>query len=147
MYISQKFGILACMTRINASIKPANLCDQHLLAEHREIVRVRHAQNSKAKAPDKFRLGTGHVIFFKDKLGFIKKRYELLHKECKKRGFNVTDFSKSFDGFDVSGNYKPTDEDNKIIIERLTIVLKRMKRIRFKGIEVEYNEAVKMLKR
>ena len=71
----------------------------------------------------------------------------MLHKECKRRGFNVTDFSETFEGFDTSGNYKPNDADRKLIVERLSTALKRIKQIRFKGQEIKYSEAVKMLKR
>lgn len=86
------------MTRINADISPCRLCDQHLLAEHREIIRVRKFEFSKAKAPDQFKLGEGHVIFFKDKLGFIYERYKRLYSECVKRGFKVENYEHLFQG-------------------------------------------------
>ena len=54
------------MTRINI-IDPKELCDQHL-----------------------YLLGKGHVTFFRDKLLFLKNRYDALHLECKNRGFNVS---------------------------------------------------------
>ncbi|AKD39234.1 hypothetical protein I926_09620 [Pasteurella multocida subsp. multocida OH4807] len=80
------------MTRINL-IPPTELCDQHLLAEHRELTRIPNAV-AKGKfdlkgQPTDYKLGTGHVRFFFDKLTFLKKRYDLLHQECKARGFNV----------------------------------------------------------
>ena len=56
------------MTRINVGIPPAELVNQHLLAEHREIKRI---PNCVAKGkynmdgmPERFKLGTGHVKFF-----------------------------------------------------------------------------------
>jgi hypothetical protein len=61
------------MTRINVGISPKNLTDQHLLAEHREIARMRSSflrwYNSKKRSeiPSKFCLGEGHVLFFIDK--------------------------------------------------------------------------------
>ena len=83
------------MTRINV-IPSALLLDSHLLAELREITRIPNAiLSGKAKIdfkaiPGRYTLGKGHVIFWYDKLGYIRARYEQLYKEAKKRGFNVT---------------------------------------------------------
>ena len=80
------------MTRINL-IPPKELCDQHLLAEHRELTRIPNAV-AKGKfhlkgQPEEYKLGEGHVRFFFNKMAFLKRRYDELHKECKARGFNV----------------------------------------------------------
>ncbi|PAT30794.1 deoxyribonuclease [Vandammella animalimorsus] len=80
------------MTRINL-VPPAELCDQHLLAEHRELTRIPNAV-AKGKyrlqgQPEDYCLGTGHVRFFFDKLAFLQRRYEALHAECLARGFKV----------------------------------------------------------
>lgn len=80
------------MTRINV-VPVEELCDQHLLAEHRELTRIPNAV-AKGKfhlkgQPTDYKLGEGHVRFFFNKLTFLKKRYDLLNQECKKRGFNV----------------------------------------------------------
>ena len=60
------------MTRINAGIPPAELTNKHLIAEHREIKRIPNCiAKGKYKMegiPDKFKLGTGHVKFFYNKL-------------------------------------------------------------------------------
>lgn len=87
------------MTRINV-IDVTLLTDQHLFAEYREITRlfalVKQAcdkhPNDKilAKIPPTYRMRTGHVLFFYDKLDFIEKRYFALRDEVVKRGFNVT---------------------------------------------------------
>lgn len=81
------------MTRINV-VPVGELCDQHLLAEHRELTRIPNAV-AKGKynlvgQPDDYKLGTGHVKFFMNKLAFLHKRYHALHQECLARGFNVT---------------------------------------------------------
>ncbi|TNH08701.1 pyrimidine dimer DNA glycosylase/endonuclease V [Testudinibacter sp. TR-2022] len=81
------------MTRINV-VPVSELCDQHLLAEHRELTRIPNAV-AKGKynldgQPDDYKLGTGHVKFFMNKLTFLHKRYQALHQECLARGFNVT---------------------------------------------------------
>lgn len=81
------------MTRINL-VPPAELCDQHLLAEHRELTRIPRAvargRFSLAGQPPAYKLGTGHVRFFFDKLAFLQQRYHALHAECRARGFRVT---------------------------------------------------------
>ncbi|BGI50949.1 MAG: pyrimidine dimer DNA glycosylase/endonuclease V [Arsenophonus endosymbiont of Ceratovacuna japonica] len=82
------------MTRINV-IKPNELCDQHLLAEHRELTRIpnyiiKKKGNIILSTLIYYTLGSGHVIFFRDKLLFLYLRYKLLNKECLKRGFSIT---------------------------------------------------------
>lgn len=83
------------MTRINL-VPPSELCDQHLLAEHRELTRIPNAvakgKFSLKGQPDDYKLGEGHVRFFFNKLLFLKKRYDLLHEECRARGFQVQYF-------------------------------------------------------
>lgn len=80
------------MTRINL-VPPSELCDQHLLAEHRELTRIPNAV-AKGKfnlqgQPNDYKLGEGHVRFFFNKMTFLQKRYDALHQECLARGFNV----------------------------------------------------------
>lgn len=89
------------MTRINAKIKPADLIDQHLLAEYREIVRIPNtvkanldnAYKKVKQAPQTFKLGTGHVIYFYDKIKFLHERFLLLKEELQSREIetNMTD--------------------------------------------------------
>lgn len=80
------------MTRINI-VPPVELCDQHLLAEHRELTRIPNlvakGKFSLSGQPADYKLGTGHVKFFFDKMQFLYERYNLLHEECLARGFNV----------------------------------------------------------
>lgn len=135
------------MTRVNAAIPPANLCDKHLLSEHYEIIRVRHAQISKQKPAKDFILNKGHVIFFKDKLGFIAERYRSIHEECLRRKFKVTDFSSSFEGYDLSGTYKPTKEAKLLLCERIIDRLHSMKDIKYYGKPISLAKAIKILER
>lgn len=63
------------MTRINL-VPPSELCDQHLLAEHRELTRIPNAV-AKGKfhlkgQPTEYKLGEGHVRFFFNKMAFLK---------------------------------------------------------------------------
>lgn len=83
------------MTRINLT-PVEELMDQHLMAEYRELPRVfgdvreRLAKGKKFDdIPKNFRLGTGHVKFFYDKIGFLFLRQNAIIKECLKRGINI----------------------------------------------------------
>lgn len=118
------------MTRINCAIKPAELSTKHLIAELREIKRIpNHVSANKDKLnmkgiPDKFTLGTGHVKFFYNKLGYLQARYKVLYEEAIVRGFNVSDFSESFKKAiearpDLNNMYTETPEDREILLERL----------------------------
>jgi deoxyribonuclease (pyrimidine dimer) len=113
------------MTRINVGIPPSELTDKHLIAEAREIKRI---PNCVAKGrfkldgqPKQFKLGTGHVKFFYDKLGYLLKRYEQLYLECIKRKFNVQNYSNAWDNVPehLMGDYTPTKKDVQLVRERI----------------------------
>lgn len=136
------------MTRISATIKPKELCDQMLIAEHREIVRVPNMiKSGKAKfknIPDEFTLGKGHVKFFYNKVYYLYKRYINLRRECIRRGFNVSDFSSAFSLLpdNVMNDWDPDKNIVRpILIERINIRLKSMKLIRYEGIAINYKTA------
>lgn len=83
------------MTRINLT-PVETLMDQHLMAEYRELprifgaVRERFAKKHKFDdIPEDFRLGSGHVKFFYDKIGFLVIRQNAIINECLKRGINI----------------------------------------------------------
>lgn len=113
------------MTRINAGIPPKQLSRQHLIAEHREIVRIPNTiRLGKARVediPEQFTLGKGHVKFFYDKLKFLHIRYEALYKECIARGYNMTYFGAAFDGLpaELYNDYNPTRAAIALIKERI----------------------------
>lgn len=112
------------MTRINL-VDVAELYDQHLLSEHREIKRIPNViafgRYIFAWIPDKYVLWTGHVKFFYDKLLFLHNRYKAIYKECKKRGFQVENYEKSFKNMPekLYNNYTPTPEAIEINRGRL----------------------------
>jgi deoxyribonuclease (pyrimidine dimer) len=120
------------MTRINADIDPTTLKRPHLLAELREItmipaslrrsLRTKTIQKILISIPDKFTLGSGHVLYFYNKLKFLQKRFNRLADEMERRGYNP-DRSRiaAFDGFDKIwyGVWIATDEDNAIIVKRI----------------------------
>ena len=113
------------MTRINAGISPSRLSNKHLLAEHREIKRIPN-QVSKGRyrlegIPDEFCLGTGHVKFFYDKLGYLLKRYQEIHQECKRRGFQVQDWSDAWRGVPstLMNDWIPDERVTRILETRI----------------------------
>lgn len=77
------------MTRINC-VPVQELCDQHLIAEYRELPRVFSLSKQCAGIPSSYRMGTGHVKFFYDKLMYLYKRQKNIVQEMLDRGFNPT---------------------------------------------------------
>lgn len=125
------------MTRINV-VPVTELCDQHLLAEHRELTRIpnfilKHNGNVKlAPINSDYVLGTGHVRFFYNKLLYLYDRYRKLHEECRARGFLVKNnwpYRIVLIDADVWSNYYPTD--NALKINRERIALRMPKKPRF----------------
>ena len=78
------------MTRINC-IPASKLSRQHLTAEYREMLRLRHAYPRKSTpcVPGSYRLGRGHVTFFYNKGGWLLHRHAQLRNEMKRRGYTV----------------------------------------------------------
>jgi hypothetical protein len=112
------------VTRINIGIPVKELHYKHLLAEHREIVRVPTLAKRRthfSDIPKQFTLGRGHVKFFYDKLKYLRNRYEELFEECINRGFNVTYYGTSWADVPekLMGDYIPTQNDIEIIEKRL----------------------------
>jgi hypothetical protein len=113
------------MTRINIGIPPSTLTGRHLIAEHLEIKRIPNLIKRRRLLshgiPPQFTLGKGHVKFFYNKLGYLKKRYQELRKECLGRGYHVQDFSSAWDGIpdELMGDYEPREEDTLIVAERI----------------------------
>ena len=112
------------MVRINL-IKPKFLADQHLIAEYNEILMLfgyvrKHPHTHFEDIPKNYRLGQGHILFFKNKLKYLEKRFELIKKEMRKRGFCCL---KKIDFENIDKNlindWKPFDSDAEIIKSRL----------------------------
>jgi len=105
------------VTRINL-VSPSELHTKHLVAEAHEITRVfalaRKAQHElhKKNIPLEYTLGTGHVLFFYNRLGFIVERYSSLCSEMRSRGFKVNEIAAELllDGIDkrLIQGYSPT---------------------------------------
>lgn len=134
------------MTRISVGVRAIELCDAHLIKERIELLRIPNAiKSGKAVVkdiPKSFTLGTGHVKFFYDKLGYLRERYDELTLECIERDFNITDFSDSF--LDLPSNlcnsYQERDIDRKIVVERVNERLLGMKNLKYnrEQIDVEH---------
>lgn len=113
------------MTRINV-IPPEELCNQHLLAEWRELPRMTwFAGKAVSKdIPKEYTLGAGHMKFFLDKGIFLEKRHFALTRELVKRGFYLSS-TEPFVMSDRFGkkDYVPTEraiEINKArVLERM----------------------------
>lgn len=98
------------MTRINC-VDPHELVDKHLLAEYRELPRLRNAYPRKAVPiiPDRYCLGKGHVTFFFDKGQYLVGRHKLIVEEMKRRGFvvNYPNLDLSHWPSDAMNNWQP----------------------------------------
>ncbi|MCK9446875.1 pyrimidine dimer DNA glycosylase/endonuclease V [bacterium] len=114
------------MTRINSAINVKNLTDEHLLAEHREIKRIcSNYTNRKSlnNLPNKFTLGTGHVLYFVDKPSFTLSRYLSIYNECLERGFNVDNYSSNWDVYDkklFNNIHIPNNIEKNLLINRIS---------------------------
>ena len=113
------------MTRINCGIKPKELSNKHLFAEIRELKRIPNCiKNGKYNLdgiPENFKLGTGHVKFFYNKLRYLHKRFLGLQFEWLSRGFTMGNYIEVFNDLPshLYNDYKPTQADRDILIERL----------------------------
>lgn len=116
------------MVRINL-VHPSKLADQHLIAEYSEILVLLGYVRKHPKLntiPKKYCLGKGHILFFKNKLKYLKKRHEAIKKEMKKRGFKPTKTIK-LQKFkkELKKDWRPKPSDKKIIKKRLIERLKK----------------------
>lgn len=120
------------MTRINI-VPPSELTDQHLVAEYREIFMVPAALKrslkskngfDKRRIPARYTLNSGHVMFFYDKMQYLKNRYASLVEEMKLRGMNP-DPDRIFPDHDIPkeffNDWAPIDGDFDIIRERISL--------------------------
>lgn len=128
------------MTRINANIKPIDLIDQHLIAEYREIIRIPNyvrnninkSRNAILRAPKIFKLNSGHVLYFYDKIQFLHKRFIALKEEMNHRNITNTISDEMFLDFPIEF-YNDIDsnlliEANKEVTERIIERISTMKK-------------------
>lgn len=148
------------MTRINL-IDPKFLCDQHLLAEHRELTRIPNSILSGKyklephKISPEYILGIGHVTFFLNKIDFLFERYLQLHQECLNRNFAVTwkfpfavtwkfpsllKISKVNQQYEM---YVPTKKDRSLNKARL--IERTPKRVLYNSVEITQIQYIQMI--
>lgn len=128
------------MTRIN--VIPVNeLNGPMLISEYREMPRIiknlEKSLNRKSKPfsmdeiPSEYKLGSGHVKFFFDKMKFLEKRYSELIMEMISRGYKPTYTDPTiFAKCDKKwyNDYTPTKEALKINRERIKERLSEFRR-------------------
>ena len=122
------------MTRINL-VDPAELADQHLFAEFREIKMVPKALSRSLKAhgvhgvvqrvPAEFTLNTGHVMFFYNKGRYLRKRYNQLRIELVNRSINFN-LESPLDPDQVYSTSPALNYDYVPTPEALAIIRKRI---------------------
>ena len=118
------------MTRVN--IVPVNeMTDQHLMAEYREIKHIpkmlerslhtRDVEKILTEIPEKYKLNTGHVKFFYNKLDFLKKRHIRVRDELLKRNYKLSSHIVETEGFpsELYNDYFPTTEEENTNWERI----------------------------
>jgi hypothetical protein len=136
------------MTRINASIRPAELSNSMLFAEYREAKRIpnkvkQDKYSEKSKIPNEFTLNTGHELFFKDKILYLKKRSDELYKECLRRGINAQDYSDCYKDIppELFNDWQETAEARRLLKERINLRLTESKQVhRYYNRVVSLNE-------
>ena len=119
------------MTRINL-VQPAELSDQHLIAEYREIFMVGSAlqrslkskkwNTTKLNLPNEFTLNIGHFKFFYNKGKYLHKRYLKIIKEMQDRGMNPNPnrkFKKEQWPEELYKDWKPKLKDIELIRIRI----------------------------
>ncbi len=112
------------MVRINL-INPRYLADQHLIAEYNEILMLfgyvkKHPNPPFHEMPKNYKLGKGHILFFKNKLKYLAERFEKIKKEMRKRGFKPQKkiFLKKVDRRLIN-SWRPNKKDKEVIKKRL----------------------------
>ena len=123
------------MTRINL-VNVKDLADQHAMSEWREIkmiipsamrsLKTQTISMICQKISSQYTLNTGHIIFFYNKLNFLKDRFDKLTDELYQRGYNIKPFDFSTKEYYYVCNHiiqhlwTPTKKDIQISIDRLS---------------------------
>lgn len=138
------------MTRINL-IDPKFLCDQHLLAEHRELTRIpnrilsgKYSLEGK-HIPTSYVLGTGHVTFFFNKIDFLFERYLQLHQECLNRNFAVTWKFPTLLSFKDSDNIQYTVTKQDRSLNKARLIERTPRKVLFHSTEITQIQYIQML--
>lgn len=115
--------------RINV-IDPKYLMDQHLRAEYLEIqgMMLNYYRRSVlqtdfdwSRVPKHYTLGTGHAMFFYDKMKFVTRRFKRVVAECNARGFttNLLELDYSIVKPEHMNDYEVSRKDIEVNLERV----------------------------
>jgi hypothetical protein len=114
------------MARVNVGIDPYYLTDQWLVAESVEITMITgglklNNYQIKGVIPENFKLGTGMLNFFKNKLTYLERRLEVVNDEMRIRGFKPGTSKENLQGFptELYNDWTPNQTDTGILRERL----------------------------
>lgn len=112
--------------RLNTGVPPEILLDQHLIAEYRELLipggqQIKRNWKTTAEIPDSFRLGKGHITFWRNKHLYLARRHAALIAEMKIRGFtpNLTYWPLEDIPDEFKTDWKPSAEDTKLVRSRI----------------------------
>ena len=109
------------MTRINL-IPVTELTQKHLLAEYREMLRLRHIypRQLKPTISKQYKLGKGHVLFFADKGLWLLNRHRQLREEMHNRGY-VVNYELDLSSWPQSAmnDWYPNEDEIQINRERI----------------------------
>ena len=106
------------MVRINL-LNPESLTDQHLVTEYNEILMLiayirKHPD--RVDIPNYYKLGKGHVKFFKDKLIYLQRRHTAIKEEMMKRGFDTYKSINIYEfDHELHNDWRPSQRGAKII--------------------------------
>lgn len=118
------------MARINVGVNPKYLSDQHLLAEAVEILMVVGSLKKqkfflKKPTPKQFKLGTGHIRFFWDKILYLNRRLSYVKNEIVNRGMQTNhEIDVSEIPLDLLNDWNPNEADFTLLKNRISERLK-----------------------
>ncbi len=113
------------MARVNVGVNPKYLSDQHLIAESVEITMITgnlrlNDYIIKSKIPQLFKLGKGHINFFKNKLLYLHNRLSEVNNEMDNRNFkNSTIIKLEEFPIELINNWIPEMESSQIVRSRI----------------------------
>ncbi|MCA1800564.1 MAG: pyrimidine dimer DNA glycosylase/endonuclease V [Actinobacteria bacterium] len=113
--------------RANVGVPPSILTDQHLIAEYRELLipggwqRKREWGVGKTPIPPSFRMGKGHITFWRDKHLYLARRHTVLIAEMKSRGFKPNYVYWDLDEIPehLKNDWAATPRESEIIRDRI----------------------------
>lgn len=111
--------------RCNVGINPLYLSDQHLIAESVELTMIvgylkRVNFEPRSEVPSNFVLGKGHIVFFSDKLLYIKNRLEIINREMVRRTFKPNTYINLDEiPAHLHNDWKPSAKDTVLVRARI----------------------------